>query len=76
MSYIIPRGRWCDIIVLNVYATAQDKCDDMKDRFYEELEGVFDQFPKFHIKILLRDFDASVGKEDIYNPTIGNENLH
>jgi hypothetical protein len=28
MSYIILRGRWCDIIVLNVHAPTEDKCDD------------------------------------------------
>jgi hypothetical protein len=44
MSYIILRGRWCDIIVLNVHASTQEKVDDMKDRFYEELEHVFDKF--------------------------------
>jgi exonuclease III len=76
MSYIILRGRWCDIIVLNVYAPTEDKCGDTKDSFYEELEGVFDQFPKYHIKILLGDFSANVGREDIFKPTIGNESLH
>jgi hypothetical protein len=28
------------------------------------------------IKIILQDFSAKVGKEYIYKPTIGNENLH
>jgi hypothetical protein len=42
MSYIILRGRWCDIIVLNVHAPAEDRSDDMKDRFYEVLERLFD----------------------------------
>jgi hypothetical protein len=37
MSYIILRGRWCDIIILNVHAPTEDKIDDMKDRFYEPL---------------------------------------
>jgi hypothetical protein len=46
MSYIILRSRWCDIIVLNVHAPTEDKIDDIKDRFYEELEHVFDKFPK------------------------------
>jgi hypothetical protein len=45
MSYILLRGRWCDII-LNVHAQTEDKIDDIKDRFYEELEHVFDKFPK------------------------------
>jgi hypothetical protein len=46
MSYIILRGHWCDIIFLNVHATTEDKVDDMKDSFYEELERVFHKFPK------------------------------
>jgi hypothetical protein len=36
MSYITLKGRWCDIIVLNVHAPTEDKDDDIKDRFYEE----------------------------------------
>jgi hypothetical protein len=46
MPNIILRGRWCDIILLNVHASTEDKIDVMKDRFYEELEHVSDKFPK------------------------------
>jgi exonuclease III len=46
MSYIIIKGCWCDIIVLNVHAPTEDKDDDIKDSFYEELEQVLDQFPR------------------------------
>jgi hypothetical protein len=48
----------------------------VKDSFYEELERVFDKFPKSHMKILLGDFSAKVGREDIFKPTSGNESLH
>jgi hypothetical protein len=48
----------------------------MKDSFYEQLERVFDKFPKYHMKILLRDFNAKVGREDIFKLTIGNGSLH
>jgi hypothetical protein len=44
--------------------------------FYEELECVLDKFPKYHVKIVLGDFSAKVGREDIFKPTIGNESLH
>jgi hypothetical protein len=37
MSYIILRGRWCHIIVVNVHAPTGDKTDDVKDSFYKEL---------------------------------------
>jgi hypothetical protein len=40
MSYIILRGRWCNITVLNVHAQTEDKIYDIKDRFYEEVEQV------------------------------------
>jgi hypothetical protein len=58
------RGYWCDVIVMNVHAPSEDKSDDTKDSFYEELEHVFNQFPKYHMKILL-DFKVNVRREDI-----------
>jgi hypothetical protein len=71
ISCIILRGRWCDIIVLSVHAPTEGKIDDMKNRFYEEIEHGFDKFPKYHMKILLGDFDAKVGREDICNQQLG-----
>jgi hypothetical protein len=44
ISHIILRGRWCNIIVLNGHAPTEDKIDDIKDRFYEELEQVLINF--------------------------------
>jgi len=41
VSYIVLRGRWCNIIVLNVHAPSEEKSNDLKDSFYEELEQVF-----------------------------------
>jgi exonuclease III len=76
ISYIILRGRFCHIIVLNVHAPTEDKTDDVKDSFCEELERVFDKFPKYHTKILLGDANVKVGKEDIFKHTIGNGSLH
>jgi hypothetical protein len=37
---------------------------------------VFDKFPKLLMKILLGDFNAKVGKEIMFTPTIGKESLH
>jgi hypothetical protein len=42
MSYIILRGRWCHIVVLNVHPPTEGKTDDVKNGFYEELQRVFD----------------------------------
>jgi hypothetical protein len=52
MSYIILRGRWCHIIVLNVHAPTEDN--------------------KYHLKILIEDFNAKVGREDFFKPRVEN----
>ena len=44
ISYIILRGPWFNIIVLNVLARREEKSDDSKDSFYEELEQVLLSF--------------------------------
>ena len=75
MSYIILRVRWCNII-LYVHAPSEEKSDDSKDSFCEELEQVFNHFPKHHTKILLVDFNAKLGAEGIFKPTTGNDSLH
>jgi hypothetical protein len=33
-------------------------------------------FAKYHMKHLSGDFSAKIGREDIFKPTVGNENVH
>jgi hypothetical protein len=47
MSYISLRGRWFHIIVLNVHSPTEDEIGNVKDVFYEELERIFNKFPKY-----------------------------
>ena len=75
MSYIVLRGHSWNII-LNVHVQSEEKSDDSKDSFFEALEQVFDHFPKYHMKILLGDFNAKLVKEDIFKLKIVNESLH
>jgi hypothetical protein len=56
-----------------VHAQSEDKSDDVKDSFYGEIEHVFHQFPRYDMKILMSDFNAKIGTEDIFKPKIGNE---
>jgi hypothetical protein len=57
-----------------LHAPSEEKSDGLKDRFNEELEQVFEKFRKYHMKILV-DFNAKVGRENIFKPTIGNGSL-
>ena len=76
LSYIVLGRRWRNTIVVNVHAPSEGKSDELKDSFYEELEQVFDHFPKYHIKMLLGVFNAKVGRDNIFKPTFGQESLH
>jgi len=75
VSHLVLRGQWCNIIVLNVRVPSEEKSENSKNSFYEELEKVFDHFPKYHMKILLGEFNAKVGGENIFKPKIENESL-
>jgi hypothetical protein len=44
-----------------VHAPNEEKSDS-RDSFYEELEYVFDHFPKYHMKILLGYINAKIGE--------------
>jgi hypothetical protein len=75
MSYIILRGCWYDITILNIHIPTEEKIDDAKDSFYEKFKHIFNIPPKYHMKTLLGDFNAKVGREDIFKTT-GNESFH
>ena len=52
---------------------SEEKSDVSKDSFYEELEKVFGHSANYHMKSLLGDFNAKVGRENIFTPIIWNE---
>jgi hypothetical protein len=45
----------------------EDKSDDVKDNFHEQLRHVFDQFPGYKKKILLGDLNMKVGRKIFSN---------
>jgi hypothetical protein len=76
MPNIILRGRWCDIIVVNVDTPTEDKIGGVQDSFYEALVRVFGKFPKYHMTVLLGNFNCKISREDILKAAIVNESLH
>jgi hypothetical protein len=58
---------------VNVPAPSEEKSDNSNESFYEELEQIS---VIFSMKILLGGFNAKVGRENIFKPTIENESLH
>ena len=50
--------------------------DEIKEEFFKLLEQNINKIANSDIKIILGDFNAKVGKEIIYKPTIGIGSLH
>jgi hypothetical protein len=50
--------------------------DVHKERFYEELDELYDKLPQYDTNIVLGGFNEVVGKEVFYKPTIGIHSLH
>jgi hypothetical protein len=69
--YIVLKGRWYNIIVLNVHEYVRSK-----NTFHYEFEQGFDYFSNYLTKTLLGDCNARLGIETIFQQTIGNESLH
>lgn len=76
ISHITIQCKYKTLNVINCHAPTEDKEDNIKEEFYNKLEQVYDTFSKNSIKIILGDFNAKLGHENHYKPTIGPHSLH
>ncbi|XP_062137632.1 uncharacterized protein LOC133846936 [Drosophila sulfurigaster albostrigata] len=58
------------------HAPTEQKDDAAKDAFYARLEDTYDRCPNHDVKIILGDFNAKVGRERIFDRTVGQFSLH
>ena len=54
-----------------MHSPSEEESDNSKDSFYEELEQIFYHFLKYHIKLLLGDFNANWGEGIFSNRKLG-----
>ncbi|XP_050430865.1 craniofacial development protein 2-like [Adelges cooleyi] len=76
ICYVELKGKWFNILIINCYAPTDDKSEEIKNAFYEELDRICDGLPTGKPKVILGDFNAKIGKEAVYRPTIGKDCLH
>ncbi|XP_008178936.1 craniofacial development protein 2-like [Acyrthosiphon pisum] len=76
ISILTIKGKFFDITFLNGYAPTEEKTPEEKDEFYENLEQTLNEIPRNRIRIVLGDFNAKLGKENIFRSTIGNHSMH
>ena len=56
MSHTVLWHYWCGSNFLKAHAPTKDRNDDSKDGFYDQLQQVFDQFPKHSTRSSVRRF--------------------
>jgi hypothetical protein len=59
-----------------VHAANDHKSCDRKERIYELVKCLFDQFPTYNIKALFGEVTANYVGGDIFKQTIQDDNIH
>ena len=69
-------GKYNNITLINAYAPTEDKTEEIKEQFYDDLQSVVDKVPKSDLIIILGDVNAKLGKEPAYQKITGKHTLH
>ncbi|ESO05752.1 hypothetical protein HELRODRAFT_77491, partial [Helobdella robusta] len=65
LMYARFKGYPRDIIVIVAYAPATNHSDDEVETFYEQLEQTLKTLPKKNVKIVVGDWNAKIGSDNI-----------
>ncbi|KAF0753759.1 craniofacial development protein 2-like [Aphis craccivora] len=76
ICYIVLTEKTFDTVIVNCYAPTETADCELKDLFYDDLDRVLENIPRESIKIVVGDFNAQVGWENIIKPIVGKESLH
>jgi hypothetical protein len=69
------KGKMFNVSLICAHVPTEEAEEEIKDKFYE-LENIYDNLPKYDVKILLGDMNAKIGREGALTPTIGLYSLH
>jgi len=70
------KGKFHNSTFVNIYAPTEDNEDEIVDEFYETLHVVCDEIPKHDAIITLGNFNAKLGREQLYKDITGRHSLH
>ena len=70
------KGKFYNITLININAPTEDKEEDMKEQFYEQLQRTHDRVPKHDVTIIISDMNAKLGKEKVFSQVVGHHILH
>lgn len=70
------RGQFRKLSLINVHAPSEEKEIETKVKFYEELNKIMEEIPKFDIKYVVGDMNAKIGREEEYRNVTGGKSKH
>lgn len=76
MCNIRIKGRFRNMSLVSIYAPTEDADEEDKDIFYDSLEELTTQLPKYDLRIVLGDANAKIGKESLWDKVAGKHSLH
>ncbi|XP_067616258.1 craniofacial development protein 2-like [Eurosta solidaginis] len=76
LTAIRIKATFFNISFICAHAPTEEKDDEVKDTFCEQLERTYERCPRHDIKVVLGDFNARVGQEGVFGPTVGKFSLH
>ena len=62
--------------IASVHAPTEEKDEEEKEKFYEDLQKIPNKIPKHDIVIIMGDLNAKIGKEEVYQQVAGKYTLH
>jgi exonuclease III len=70
------KTRFFNLYMINVYGPTEENDELTKDYFYQVLEKTNNAAPGNYIKMVFRDFNAKLGREEEYQDVTGKHSLH
>lgn len=66
LCYIQVECKWLNMTLVNGYAPTEEKGNQIKEKFYSELDTIYGCIQKRIPKIIMGDFNAKIGKERVF----------
>jgi len=70
------KGKFRNITVISAHAPTNEKDDQEKESFYENLEDVYNRIPRYDMVIIIGDFNTKIGKQDYQQQVVGKYTIH
>ena len=76
LAKIRIKAKLHNISLICAHAPTEEKNEAVKNVFYANLEDLYEKCPAHDINMVLGDFNAKVGQEGTFGPTVEQFSLH